>query len=89
MSVSKSPQNEGCYLPHHSITREDKTTSKRRTVFDASAKSSNGISLNERCLNGPTIQPELIDTFIRWRLITQSSFSSRYRKNVSSNRIGP
>lgn len=68
MSISKSPQNEGYYLPHHSVLREDKTTSKLRTVFDGSAKSSNGVSLNERCLNGPTIQPELIDIFIRWRL---------------------
>lgn len=68
MSISESPQNEGYYLPHHAVIREDKTTSKLRTVFDGSAKTSNGVPLNERCLNGPTIQPELIDTFIRWRL---------------------
>lgn len=67
MSISKSSINEGYYLPHHAVIREDKITSKLRTVFDGSAKSSNGISLNERCLNGPTIQPELIDTFMRWR----------------------
>lgn len=68
MSISKSHPNSGYYLPHHAVIREDKTTSKQRTVFDASAKSSNGYSLNNRCLNGPTIQPELIDTFMRWRL---------------------
>lgn len=56
MSLSKSPPNEGYYVPHHAITREESTTTKQRTVFDASAKTSNGFSLNDRCLNGPTIQ---------------------------------
>lgn len=67
MSLSKSNLNEGYYLPHHAVVKESSTTTKQRTVFDASAKSTNGYSLNDRCLNGPTIQPELFDTSIRWR----------------------
>lgn len=67
MSISKSALNEGYYLPHHAVVRENSTTTKQRTVFDASAKTTNGFSLNDRCLNGPTIQPELFDTFTRWR----------------------
>ncbi|XP_055308300.1 uncharacterized protein LOC129572379, partial [Sitodiplosis mosellana] len=67
MSLSRSPHNVGYYVPHHAVTREESTTTKQRTVYDASAKTSNGFSLNDRCLNGPTIQPELFDTFIRWR----------------------
>lgn len=55
------------FLPHHAVVRETSTTTKQRTVYDASAKSSNGYSLNDRCLIGPTIQPELVDIFIRWR----------------------
>lgn len=67
MSLSKSPLNDGYHVPHHAVIREESTTTKQRTVYDASAKSSNGASLNDRLLNGPTIQPELFDTFIRWR----------------------
>lgn len=68
MSLCKNNSNNGYFLPHHAIVRENRTTTKQRTVYDASAKSSNGFSLNDRCLNGPTLQPELIDIFIRWRL---------------------
>ncbi|XP_055326159.1 uncharacterized protein LOC129579992 [Sitodiplosis mosellana] len=60
--------NDGYYLPHHGVTRESSTTTKQRTVYDGSAKTSNGYSLNDRLLNGPTIQPDLFDIFIRWRL---------------------
>lgn len=68
MRISESQINEGYYLPHHAVIREDSVTTKLRTVFDASAKTTNGYSLNDRCLNGPTIQPELFDTFVRWRM---------------------
>lgn len=68
MSVLENDQRNGCYLPHHPVLRENSTTTKLRTVFDASAKTTNGFSLNDRLMNGPTIQPELFDTFIRWRV---------------------
>lgn len=68
MSLCEDDENEGYYLPHHAVVRESSTTTKQRTVYDASAKTTNGKSLNDRCLNGPTIQPELIDIFIRWRI---------------------
>lgn len=48
------------HLPHHAVLRESSTTTKLRAVFDASAKSSTGYSLNDWQLIGPTVQQKLI-----------------------------
>ncbi|XP_043263811.1 uncharacterized protein LOC122404024 [Colletes gigas] len=45
----------GYYLPHHAVHKEDSVTSKIRVVFDASAKSSTDVSLNDALMIGPTI----------------------------------
>lgn len=54
-------------LPHHAVIKETSETTKVRVVFDASAKSSNGKSLNDRLCVGPTIQPDLFSLLIEWR----------------------
>lgn len=56
------------YIPHHCVLRPESTTTKLRVVFDASAKSSSGLSLNDTLLVGPTIQQELIVTLLTFRL---------------------
>ena len=38
-----------------------------RIVFDASAKTTSGFSLNNQLLVGPTVQPPLIDVLLRFR----------------------
>ncbi|XP_046143725.1 uncharacterized protein LOC123988305 [Osmia bicornis bicornis] len=43
------------YFPHHAVIREDSTTTKLRVVFDGSAKSSTGVSLNDTQKVGPTV----------------------------------
>ena len=55
------------YLPHHAVVRRDKTTTKIRVVYDASAKMS-GPSLNE-CLNpGPKFDQRIVDLLSQFRL---------------------
>lgn len=55
----------GYYMPHHPVIKN--TTTKVRIVFDASAKTSNGMSLHDVLLVGPTIQNNLISHLIRFR----------------------
>lgn len=55
-------------IPHHAVIKESSLTTKLRTVFDASAKTTNGYSLNDRMHVGPKILEELWAVLLRWRL---------------------
>ena len=54
------------YLPHHAVVRQDKSTSKLRIVYDASAKST-GPSLNECLYTGPKFGQSIFDILLRFR----------------------
>ncbi|XP_062716167.1 uncharacterized protein LOC134291852 [Aedes albopictus] len=56
-----------CYLPHHPVVKEDSTTTKVRVVFDASAQTASGFSLNDGLLAGPVIQDDLRSIILRSR----------------------
>jgi len=51
-----SSTEERHYLPHHASSS---STTHTRVVFDGSCCSSNGLSLNDTLLVGPTIQQDL------------------------------
>ena len=55
------------FLPHHCVHKLDSSTTKLRVVFDGSAKSSTGLSLNDILHSGSTIQPKLFSTILRSR----------------------
>jgi len=57
-----------CYIPHHFVMKESSTTTKLRVVFDASAKTSSGVSLNDCLMVGPRIQDSLIDILTNFRI---------------------
>lgn len=56
-----SENADAYYIPHHAVT------AKFRVVFNASAKSSNGVSLNDTQHIGPTVQERLADILLRFR----------------------
>ncbi|XP_072403251.1 uncharacterized protein [Diabrotica undecimpunctata] len=56
------------YLPHHGVLREESVTKKLRVVFDASAATSTGLSLNDLQMVGPTIQSSLLSILLRFRI---------------------
>ena len=65
MTPSKT-EEKAWYLPHFAIVRPEKTTTKTRVVFDASAKF-NGLSLNDVICQGPKLQRDIFDVLIRFR----------------------
>lgn len=63
----ESTKGKGFYLPHHGVIKSSSLTTKLRVVFDASAKSSSGLSLNDALLVGPTIQDDVFRLVTRFR----------------------
>lgn len=49
------------------MLKNDSSTTKLRVVFDASCKTSSGVSLNENQLSGQKLQNDLTDIILRFR----------------------
>ncbi|XP_058810347.1 uncharacterized protein LOC131675396 [Phymastichus coffea] len=67
MTLCDDESKDGYYIPHLAIMKESSETTKCRPVFDASAKTSNGISLNDVLMPGPTIQDTIFKQILRFR----------------------
>ncbi|XP_071640891.1 uncharacterized protein [Temnothorax longispinosus] len=67
--VDEQPDDDppAVYLPHHSVVKMAGQSLKIRVVFDASCKTTTGVSLNDALRVGPVVQPELISLLIRFR----------------------
>ena len=75
------PEREVFYLPMHAVYKSSSTTTKIRVIFDASAKSSSNVSLNDTLLVRPTIHSPLIDVlrFRQHRIALTADVSKMYR----------
>lgn len=55
------------YMPHHAVIKETSTSTKLRVVFNASAATSSGVSLNSALLVGPVVQPDMLTVLLKFR----------------------
>ena len=58
-----TPPQEVYYMPMHAVFKKSSSTTKVRVVYDASARTSSGNSLNDMLEVGPTINPTLQDAY--------------------------
>jgi hypothetical protein len=62
-----SSAEERYYLPHHAVFKSSSSTTNTLVVFYSSFRSSNGRSLNDTLLLGPTVQQEFYSIVLRFR----------------------
>jgi len=53
------------YIPHHCIIKLDSQITKLRVVFNASARTLTGVSLNESLYTGSKLQPDILVVLLR------------------------
>jgi len=78
-----SSTEERYYLPHHAIFKSSSSTTRTHIVFGGSCRSSNGLSLNDTLLVGPTLGwlwHPLSDQF----LISKGTFAQGLRESKNS-----
>lgn len=65
--VTSKSKGQFDYLPHHPVIRDTSQTTKLRVVYNASSKTSTGISLNDCIPSGPALQSDLATVLSQWR----------------------
>ncbi|XP_055715140.1 uncharacterized protein LOC129809350 [Phlebotomus papatasi] len=73
------------YLHHHAVL---KSSGKIRVVMNASSKSQTGLSLNDVAMMGPTVQPDIVEILLRFRL-HEYAFTSDIEKMYPQILIHP
>ncbi|GFX07317.1 retrovirus-related Pol polyprotein from transposon 17.6 [Trichonephila clavipes] len=76
------------YIPHHSVYKPEKTSTPLRVVFDVSAKTTSGFSLNSILLNGGIIQQDLFSIVSRFRK-HEYAFSAYIKKMYRQILVDP
>ncbi|XP_055633758.1 uncharacterized protein LOC129774085 [Toxorhynchites rutilus septentrionalis] len=71
------------YIPHSCVAKPDSTTTKLRVVYDASAKTTTGKSLNDIQAIGPVIQKDQLDLLLEFRgedYVLSADITKMYRQ---------
>ena len=80
------------FMPHHAVFKPTSSTTKNRVVFDETAKSNIGRSLNQALIIGPTIQPKLFEHLLRFRVhkyVLTADIEQMYRQILIDPRDRP
>ncbi|XP_062539152.1 uncharacterized protein LOC134207451 [Armigeres subalbatus] len=83
MKEVEHSDDEGYYIPHHAIYKASSSTTKTRVVFDASAKTTTGLSLNDTLLVGPTVQNDLLSIILKFcthKVVLTADIPKMYRQ---------
>lgn len=81
--VTMRTESAKYYIPHHCVFKPDSTTTKLRVVFDASAKTENGLSLNDTLLTGPKLQQNIVKLLLKFRfhaVVLTADIKQMYRQ---------
>ena len=68
ISDMEKPPHEVFYLLMHAVYKDSSSNTKIRVVFDASAKSDSGVSLNDTLFVDPTVHSTLLDVLLCFQL---------------------
>jgi len=80
------------FIPHHFVLKASSTTTSFRVVFDASAVTTNGKSLNDFMYIGYQVQEPLLDIILRFRLhkyVISADITKFYRQILVDERDQP
>lgn len=66
--MSPTSSSSKYVIPHHSVTKEDRSQIKLRVVFDASAPTDSNSSLNNHLMTGPKLQQDIRSILTRFRM---------------------
>ncbi|XP_062713340.1 uncharacterized protein LOC115266428 [Aedes albopictus] len=80
---SVSDDYGGYYIPHHAVHKTSSSTTKTRVVFDASAKTTTDLSLNDTLSVGPTVQNDLFSIILKFcthQVVLTADIPKMYRQ---------
>lgn len=83
MTLASSPAVARYFIPHHGIFKSHGDSKKIRVVFDASAKTTSGLSLNDVLHSGPKLQTLLSDVlslFRQYRYVFTCDIQQMFRQ---------
>lgn len=58
------------FIPHHAVLKPSSESTKLRVVFNGSARTTSGFSINDLLMVGPNIQDKLFNILLRFRQYT-------------------